>query len=519
MKNYSQVTTNVPQTQPLPGHNMTKNNAGGYSFEITPQQRLERFLLIGSEKGTYYVGEQKLTIENAQVISNLIKTDGLKVVDTVVQFAEANRAPKADAGLFVLALAASFGDAVTKTASYNAIYRVCKTSTHLFTFLANIHNLRGWSRGLRRGVSNFYLSKSADKIAYQMVKYRNRAGFTHQDVLRLAHPMSIDKAVSNLFGYAVGKVSPEESGSELIRAYEAAQHASGKELIALINEFKLTWEMIPNEQLNDKEVLKALLPSMPLTALVRNLNRYSYNGLTDSNNETVQAIVSKLSNEDFVKRSGIHPINVVNSLMTYSSGHGQKSSKTWTPNQNIVDALSNLYDLSLKYVESSGKNILVAVDISGSMQHPVNGMDMSCSQIANVLAVTILKTEKNAEMIWFDTTVRKPTLGRRNSIDEIIKQSPTGGGTDCGQAFVHALTTKTKYDSIIILTDNETWAGPRHGVQLLEQYRRGINRDVKVVEVAMVANHSSSYPDDDQNVMRVVGFDASVVNVINEFVK
>src|SRR5271166_1990911 len=144
MKNYSTGLTNRTQQQPIFGRtDMTKNNAGGYGFEITPQERLERFLLIGSEGGTYYVGEQKLTEENAQSILVLLKTDGVKVVETVVDFAVNNRAPKADAGLFVLALAASFGDQATKNSAYQAVSRVARTSTHLFTFLANVQNLRG----------------------------------------------------------------------------------------------------------------------------------------------------------------------------------------------------------------------------------------------------------------------------------------------------------------------------------------------------------------------------------------
>src|SRR6267142_950864 len=101
MKNYSNVISGpTPQTKPIFGRtDMVKNNAGGYGFEVTPQDRLERFLLIGSEGGTYYVNEQKLTEENATAIIGLIKSDGLSVVATVVNFAENNLAPKADAGL------------------------------------------------------------------------------------------------------------------------------------------------------------------------------------------------------------------------------------------------------------------------------------------------------------------------------------------------------------------------------------------------------------------------------------
>jgi hypothetical protein len=42
---------------------------------------------------------------------------------------------------------------------------------------------------------------------------------------------------------------------------------------------------------------------------------------------------------------------------------------------------------------------------------------------------------------------------------------------------------------------------------------------VKVVELAMVANPTTNLPVDEKNVLRVVGFDASVMEVINTFLE
>lgn len=517
MKNYSAGLTNQNQQQPAFGRtDMVKNNAGGYGFEVTPQERLERFLLIGSEGGTYYVGEQKLTEENAKEILKLIKSDGIKVVDTVVNFAVNRRAPKADAGLFVLALAASFGDQSTKNAAYQAVNSVAQNSTQLFTFLGNIQNLRGWSRGLRKAVARFYTGKSVEKLAYQIVKYRNRAGFTHRDALRLAHPQTEEKARNELFKYAVGKMTEAECSNSLVQTFGKAQNAKGKELIALIGEAKLTWEMVPTSELNDPEVLKALLPNMQLQALVRNLNRFSKAGLTKGNSATVKEIVSRLTDSEFVGKN-MHPVSVINSLLTYQSGRGVKGDSTWEVNQNIVDALHDTFELALKSVVPTGKKILIGVDISGSMSSPVGGMQMSASQIAQVLANVMLKSEKNAEMVWFDTQIVPTRLGRRSSIQEVLRNSPNGGGTDCAQPIVYAANSLESYDAILILTDNETWAGPRHGFEVLASYRKNVNQNVKIIEVALTGTGHSTMPNDDKNLLRVVGFDSSVIDVINAY--
>jgi 60 kDa SS-A/Ro ribonucleoprotein len=232
MKNYSKTISSQGHQSPLPGYNMVKNDAGGYGFAVSPQERLERFLLIGSEGGTYYVSEQELTEKNAAEIIKMIQNNGEQVVRTVTNFAVNNRAPKADAGIFVLALATKFGNEETKQAAYSAISQVCKTSTHLFMFLANVKNLRGWSRGLRKGVAKFYTSRTPDQVAYQMAKYRNRAGYTHRDVLRLCHATPTNSEMNTLFQYAVGKT--KDTTSSLINAAERAQTAETRELIGLI---------------------------------------------------------------------------------------------------------------------------------------------------------------------------------------------------------------------------------------------------------------------------------------------
>ena len=110
-------------------------------------------------------------------------------------------------------------------------------------------------------------------------------------------------------------------------------------------------------------------------------------------------------------------------------------------------------------------------------------------------------------------------IGRRNSVDEVIRMTPRGGGTDCAQPLIHAANTLNHYDAIVILTDSETWAGNRHSLDVLNSYRKNVNPNVKVIEIALAANSHSTLPEDDPNLLRVVGFDSSVTEIINEYLK
>src|SRR5436190_730972 len=52
--------------------------------------------------------------------------------------------------------------------------------------------MRGWGRGLRAAIAGWYNAMPAEKLAYQAVKYQNRDGWCHRDLLRLAHPKPAD---------------------------------------------------------------------------------------------------------------------------------------------------------------------------------------------------------------------------------------------------------------------------------------------------------------------------------------
>jgi len=107
MSNYRNVGTRnlvTPQSQPIPGSNQKKNNAGGFSYTLDDLDRFKRFLILGSSSSTYYVGKKKLTKDNLDTLEALLRAGrGKEVVDTIVEISQAGRAPKEDPALFALA--------------------------------------------------------------------------------------------------------------------------------------------------------------------------------------------------------------------------------------------------------------------------------------------------------------------------------------------------------------------------------------------------------------------------------
>src|SRR3989304_10060692 len=95
-------TKETPQNELVTGETQVENSAGGYVFQLDLWKRLDRFLILGSEGGTYYVQEKELTQDNAKAVLECIKSDGRRVVNRIVEISETGRAHKNDPALFVL---------------------------------------------------------------------------------------------------------------------------------------------------------------------------------------------------------------------------------------------------------------------------------------------------------------------------------------------------------------------------------------------------------------------------------
>ena len=282
MVNYASIFSlfKTPQSEPIGG--TIANSAGGYAFPVDDWVRLDRFLVLGSEGGSYYAGQRALTRENAEAVIRCIAADGVRTVARIVEVSAAGRAPKNEPAIFALALATALGDEAAKRAAFAAVPKVCRTGTHLFQFAESVQAMRGWGRGLRRAVAGWYLSRPVDELAYQAIKYQQRNGWSHRDLLRLAHPLTDEIARRDLFDWVcrgtVGAELPVLVGGFV----ELAKAESAAEVAALIRRHDLPREAVPTQWLNEPVVWEALLERMPMTALLRNLAKLTAVGVAEA---------------------------------------------------------------------------------------------------------------------------------------------------------------------------------------------------------------------------------------------
>ena len=116
-----------PQSAPIPGSGQVPDSAGGFVWSVDEWARLRRFLVLGSEGGSYYASERKLTRQNAATVERCLATDGVRTVAEIVRVSRAGRAPKNDPAIFALAMSAGLGDEATRRSALEALPQVCRT--------------------------------------------------------------------------------------------------------------------------------------------------------------------------------------------------------------------------------------------------------------------------------------------------------------------------------------------------------------------------------------------------------
>ncbi|HEX8272706.1 MAG TPA: TROVE domain-containing protein [Longimicrobiaceae bacterium] len=534
----------TPQSAPIPGTAQVPNSAGGFAWAVDRWTRLDRFLVLGSEGGTYYVGERALTVENASAAAECVAEDGLRTVARVVEVSTAGRAPRNDPALFVLAMAAGLGDEATRRAALDALPRVARTGTHLFHWLRYVQAFRGWGRGVRRAVGVWYTARPPRELAYQLLKYPSRDGWSHRDALRLAHPRPATAEQALLFGRTVKRETGEPSGaaelegSDTVRLLRAAEeiHAGATPARAaeLVREHRLTREMLPTELLREAAVWEALLEEMPLGALVRNLGVMSSVGLLAPMSEAAETVAARLADPEALRRARVHPVAVLAALKTYAQGRGMRGKTQWTPVPQVVDALDVAFYLAFAAVQPSGRRTLLALDVSGSMDTRILGMEyLTCREGAAAMALVTAATEPEHRFVAF-TSGRYPSrfpgygsgltplaVSPRQRLDDVVRSVSNlpFGGTDCALPMLEATKGRWKVDTFVVYTDSETWAGEVHPVQALREYRERMGIPAKLVVVGMASNGFSIADPEDGGMLDVVGFDASAPQMIADFAR
>ena len=183
----------------------------------------------------------------------------------------------------------------------------------LFRFVVNAHRERGWGRSLRALVARWYAARPAAEVAADILKCPEHEGWSHRDLLRLAHPEPATPAHNALFQWVVNGefghlATPDLVAGELRQVYAVDRLKRTREeheALLLVEQYSLTHEMIPEDWKHSAAIWDSLLTGMSYAGIVENLTALADSGLLAEESPSAALVVIRLIDRRRAEQSGL----------------------------------------------------------------------------------------------------------------------------------------------------------------------------------------------------------------------
>jgi len=272
------------------------------------------------------------------------------------------------------------------------------------------------------------------------------------DVLDLTHPKAQDPVQAKLFGYALDKRHAREVEAPFAlktitynKAFRLAVAEGQTGFLTdewAIRQAGMTWEDVlsmAGSKAEKKAMWEALIPSMGIFALVRNLRNFDQAGVSD---EAAQKVIDRLQDPVVIAASRMFPFR-------FQAAYLNAPSMRWQY------PLSKAIEYSTRNVPYLKGSTLILVDQSGSMMSSAAGglSNMTLAQVASMFAATVAYRTDKPTLVQYSNTSQQigvPTGGEALALTRQF-WGPSGGTNTAG-----ALRAWFKgQDRIILLTDEQ----------------------------------------------------------------
>ncbi|MFF4886531.1 TROVE domain-containing protein [Streptomyces nigra] len=312
-------------------------------------------------------------------------------------------------------------------------------------------------RGIADAVRRLYSGKS-------LLKYDTASkGYRFGDILNLTHaaPDPAKPWQGELFRYALDRrhhpetAVPPVSDAVLTAHRELMAVPVGQRRALVTSEggaerlaaAGMTWEALAGwlQGPMDKAAWEAVIPSMGVMALVRNLRNFDEAGVSD---EVAARVAARISDPAEVARSRQFPFR-------YLAAHRHAPSLRWA--YPLEQALGH----SLANVPALPGRTLILVDRSGSMfwSRLSDRSELNRADAAAIFGTALALRARKADLVEFGSTSAAVPFRAGESVLKILGRFGDLGGTDTtGAVRAHY----RRHDRVLIVTD-EQYAPSHHG--------------------------------------------------------
>ena len=278
------------------------------------------------------------------------------------------------------------------------------------------------------------------------------------DVIELTHPSPRDDRQSALFKFLLDRRHRDDARAD---ANALPMLAAAAELDAIpmearravlrdrgpatLAEAGFSWERLsgwlPGGM--DAQAWDAIIPSMGVMALVRNLRNFDETGIADA---TIDAVIAKITDSDEVARARLFPYQV---WAAYKNA----------PSDNWKRALGRTLELTITNIPALD-GTLVVIDTSSSMQATVSGRStMSRVEVAAVMAMATAKRAANVDVVIYGQTnalVRKlDGMSVLGGVDKVVKSVGSVGHATFGHTAIARWFDPKRHRRAVIFTDDQ----------------------------------------------------------------
>jgi hypothetical protein len=296
---------------------------------------------------------------------------------------------------------------------------------------------------------------------YQFAKYNRDAEVKLRDALFLVHPKAKDETQQALFNKIVtNELETPYTWETELSALGQTKFASGKEKEMA---FRMKWE-----ELTDSRKIGYM-------ALMRNLRNILE---AEVSKKHIVKVCETLSDTEAVRRSRQLPFRF---LAAYREISKVKSAYAG----RVMDALEQAVTVSAENIAGFGEGtkVLIACDVSGSMQRPVSPKSKIQSYDIGLMLAMLLKSRcRNAITGMFGDTwkvINVPTKGILSNVDAFYRREGEVGYSTNGYLVIEDLLKSGKQiDKVMMFTDCQLWNSRAHWweeakiTHLWEEYKK-----------------------------------------------
>lgn len=420
-----------------------RNEAGGLAYARRPESALALYAATGCLNGTFYASADE-QLDYALQLSAAV--DAGFVAKTAI-YARQHGHMKDMPALLLASLSLRDGESMER-----AFGRVIDNGRMLRNFVQILRSGRVGRRSLGSRPKRLVRQWIENATVEQLLAAAIGNDPSLADVIKMVRPKPADAQRAALYAWLIGKPCDESALPRPVREYEAFKRDPSGPLPKLPFQYFSSLPLSPAQWAQ-------LARGMSWQSLRMNLNTLQRNGVF-ADPAMVYEAVARLTDAEAIGRARVFPYQL---MSAYSAGDGLPAP--------ILAALQDAMEIATRQVPTLEGEVVVAVDVSGSMGSPVTGYrpgatsKVRCVDVAALIAACIQRNRPGARVLPFDTEVRSLRLNPRDSVMTQAGQLAAlcGGGTCVSAPFAELNRAKAQVDLMVLVSDNESWRDTRRG--------------------------------------------------------